>query len=63
MAKKTLWTMDIHDTITVDDMEVTRVPGGWVYRSINRHYQNSATIGGSEAAVFVPYIKEESRYD
>jgi len=61
--EETLWTMDMHSTIPIENMEVTRVPGGWVYKSISTHFADGHPLNGSEAAVFVPYVKEECRYD
>jgi len=56
MKEKDIYRMMLHETITLQDneMEVTRVCGGWVYRSTKRHFYQGNQIGGSQAAVFVP---------
>ena len=55
---KDIHSLKLHETIQIENMEVTRVPGGWIYRFQSRHYQhsNSNLKGGSECAVFVPLV-------
>ncbi|MHA1972836.1 MAG: hypothetical protein ACTSW1_07580 [Candidatus Hodarchaeales archaeon] len=51
-----LWTLKMHETLEIDTAEVTRVPGGWIYRWITSHYNDGIRLGGSQSAVFVPYF-------
>ena len=65
MAKnKDIWELKLHETITLNDFSVTRVPGGWIYRfttqnDVNFSYQNAVQ---SESAVFVPFITAEKSF-
>jgi hypothetical protein len=61
MAKnKDIWELKLHETITLNDFSVTRVPGGWIYRfTIKFSYQDAAK---PESAVFVPFITAEKSF-
>jgi hypothetical protein len=50
-----LYTMKLNDTMYLDDFSITRVPGGWIYRFTEMHYNNGSPINGSESSVLVPY--------
>jgi hypothetical protein len=48
MSPDAMWKMKLNETKTVEKIDITRVPGGWVYR----FFANSPT------AVFVPLDNE-----
>jgi hypothetical protein len=52
MTADKMWKMKLNETITVGSFDITRVPGGWVYRFFN---------GGHPTAVFVPLDNEFTR--
>ena len=47
---KTIYELKLHENLQLEDYQITRVPGGWIYRYWDydkREYYPSAT--------FVPY--------
>ena len=55
MAKqKSIYDLELHETLKIQDYDVIRVPGGWVYRVDPQYYKE----GSDGIAVFVPYNKE-----
>jgi len=50
MADKNIYDMQLHETITVGYLYITRVAGGWLYGSTNEDE--------SAQTVFVPYHNE-----
>jgi len=56
---KDIYELKLNETTRIHDMEITRVPGGWIYRFESRHYEHSNLRGGSECAVFVPFASPE----
>lgn len=53
MAKdKDIWELKLHETITLNNFSVTRVPGGWIYIS-----RLTSAVG-----VFVPFITSEKSF-
>ena len=54
-----LYTMRMLETVTIgDDFEVTRVPGGWIFRKETHHFKHANPYAGSESMVFVPNKKD-----
>jgi len=54
--------MELNQTIPIDDFQITRVPGGWIYRfsQINQVLLNDGRWSEDylPTAVFVPYANE-----
>jgi len=49
-----LHRMKMMETRDVNEFEVTRVPGGWIFRHEDEHYSHGNHAGGSQSMVFVP---------
>ena len=49
MSAEKMWKMKLNETKTVGSFDITRVPGGWVYRFFS---------GSHPTAVFVPLDNE-----
>jgi hypothetical protein len=47
---KTIYDLKLHETLALDKIEVTRVPGGWLYR-----------INWLNQSTFVPFVREFDR--
>ena len=56
------YNMAVNETIRVDDYQITRVPGGWIYRfsEINQMLMPDGQWSENylPTAVFVPYANE-----
>jgi len=50
-----LYNLEYMETQTIGDFEVTRVPGGWIFKSVTNHFSRGNIIGGSESTIFIPY--------
>ena len=50
-----LYNLKYFETDKIGSFEVTRVPGGWIFKSTTRHEKHSNPVGGSESSVFVLY--------
>ena len=51
-----LFKMELHDKIKLDNLSILKVPGGWIYRFVEKHYNYSGNmVNGSQTSVFVPY--------
>lgn len=48
--EKTIYEIKLHESITINGLEIIRVPGGWIYS----RYPN--------ALVFVPYYNDVDEY-
>jgi hypothetical protein len=55
-----LYDLDMMETGECGEFEVTRVPGGWLFKSITKH---SDLMAASESLVFVPYKELNTSYD
>ena len=53
-----LYDLGMMEPQTIGDFEVTRVPGGWIFKSESRHYEHATLKSGSESMVFVPYVEK-----
>lgn len=47
-----IYKMKLHESITINDIQITKVPGGWIYRFYTTPFNRP---GISESCVFVPY--------
>ena len=56
---KDLYSMKLHEKIVMEDMEIIKVPGGWIYR-FNCHPEYRDGI--SESSVFVPFTISTNDY-
>lgn len=60
--KPKMYDMEINQSIYEDDFQITRVPGGWVYRfsQVNQEVQVDGTWSENylPTAVFVPMSNE-----
>lgn len=53
--KKALMEMALHDVLKVDQIYITRVPGGWIYDTPNKdmsNYFNSTFVPIPQAGTF-----------
>jgi len=53
MDKKTIYELELHECLLLEDTQITRVAGGWIYRYWdyeNKDYYTDST--------FVPYNNE-----
>ncbi len=62
-----LYSMAMMTTIEYGDFHITRVPGGWLFRSTQGHYTqghyNHGTLANrSESMAFVPYSETRSTF-
>ena len=59
---KTIYNLELHERIEWDNINIVRVPGGWVYSVIYemRHNVglNKTAVQGFIGSVFVPYNEE-----
>jgi len=55
---KALYDLEMMETDDIGMHIVTRVPGGWLFKSITSHRRIDLKVNGSESMVFVPYIPE-----
>ena len=46
------YELEYLQTVEIGSHDITRVPGGWLFRSITKH---SHLLSSSESMVFVPY--------
>ena len=64
LSGEALYEMKLHETITPTgkDMQICRVPGGWVYRFFSLHQEQGGSGSWSENyvvdSVFVPFNNE-----
>jgi len=57
-----LYNLDMMETRNIGSFKVTRVPDGWIFKSITLHFRGySACRNGSESMVFVPYTARDPR--
>ena len=52
--KKTLYTMDLCEHLQIGTIEITRVPGGWIFSK----FQETGTGNFQTSSVFVAYNNE-----
>jgi hypothetical protein len=52
-----LYEMEMMQTIEHGDFHITRVPGGWVFRSTQSHHNHGNLVSRSESMVFIPYME------
>jgi len=50
-----LYSLQMMEVKNIGSFEVTRVPGGWIFKSETKHYEKGFALNGSESVVFVPY--------
>lgn len=50
-----LYSLQMMEAKDIGIFEVTRVPGGWIFKSETKHYEKGFALNGSESVVFVPY--------
>ncbi len=50
---KTIYTLELHESVWVAPFTITRVPGGWIYQTWSYKQDNHADSG-----VFIPFNKE-----
>lgn len=62
MPNTNVHKMKIHETININDMNITRVCGGWIY---SREYRHGYSAGNTYTSplymretVFIPYSDE-----
>ena len=55
---KDLYDLEMMEAKDIGDFEVTRVPGGWIFKSTTRHFSRGISFTGSESMIFVPYVEE-----
>jgi len=55
-----LYDLDMMETREIGEFEITRVPGGWLFKSTTEH---SDLMAASESMVFVPYKELNTSYD
>ncbi len=56
-----LYNLDMMESEDIAGFEVTRVPGGWIFKSVTKHYEHSNLKSGSESMIFIPFT-EVSQY-
>ena len=50
---KSIWELELHETVFFNLIEVMRIPGGWIYT-----YFDSATGQEATTSVFIPFSIE-----
>lgn len=55
-----LYNLEYMETQDIGDFEVTRVPGGWIFKSQTKHFHHANPIGGSESTIFIPYKRVDT---
>jgi len=69
MDEKTIYDLQLNEVITIEQTttgftEVRKVPGGWIYTTVNYHKQNRISMsspldGYAQSSVFVPFKEQE----
>ena len=53
-----LYNLKLMESMEYKDYEILRVPGGWNFTRLDKHYLYGELKNGSQSSVFVPYQRK-----
>lgn len=50
-----LYNLEMLHSEEIGEWRVTRVPAGWIFKSVTNRFSDGSKLNGSESSVFVPF--------